>query len=287
MRVIGHLANERNAALFSDYLVVQGIANEVEADKEGWAIWIHSEDEMERAHGLLQRFRTNPDDPTVQKYARKAQLLKEQHQQEAEAAEKRQYTRRQLFPRTRAYAVGPVTVSLIVICAVVAILSDFGKNEAVLQYLFLSLPEVSRGEVWRLLTPIVVHFGILHLAFNMLWLFDLGTMIERCQGTGKFVLLVVVLGVLSNVGEYLMSGPFFGGMSGVVYGLLGYIWMKGKFDPLSGLILHPQTVAMMLVWFFLCLSGLMGHIANTAHAVGLVLGIVWGYLSSQLASHRR
>ena len=76
------------------------------------------------------------------------------------------------------------------------------------------------------------------------------------------------------------------GMSGVVYGLLGYAWMKGRFDPGSGLLLHPQTVAMMLIWFFLCLTGLMGNIANTAHAVGLVLGIAWGYASSQMA-HRR
>jgi GlpG protein len=69
-------------------------------------------------------------------------------------------------------------------------------------------------------------------------------------------------------------------MSGVVYGLLGYVWIRGKFDPASGLYLHPYNVIMMLVWFFACLLHLIPNIANTTHAVGLGIGIAWGYLSS-------
>ena len=98
--------------------------------------------------------------------------------------------------------------------------------------------------------------------------------------TGRLALLVVVIGVCSNLAQYYYSGPVFGGMSGVVYGLLGYIWIRGKFDPGSGLYLHPQTVIMMLIWFVACFTPLVPHVANTVHAVGLVIGIVWGYLSS-------
>ena len=83
--------------------------------------------------------------------------------------------------------------------------------------------------------------------------------------------------------QYLLSGPSFGGMSGVVYGLLGYIWMQGRFNPASGLSLQPQTVTMMILWFFLCLTGMVGHVANTVHAVGLAGGIAWGFLDAQLA----
>jgi GlpG protein len=93
-----------------------------------------------------------------------------------------------------------------------------------------------------------------------------------------------VIAGLSNLGQMYMSGPGFGGMSGVVYGLLGYIWIRGKFDPASGLYLHSSTVIMMLIWFFICFAPNaipgMPRIANTAHAVGLVSGMVWGYLSS-------
>ena len=291
MRVIGHVPNERSAALFSDYLVVQGIANQVEPDRDSWAIWIHSEDEMERSRQLLDRFLGNPSDPVYHQQTRQAQAVREQRRQQAEAAEQRHFHNRGLVTERRGFGAMPLTIGLIVVCVVVGGLSGLGRKIELLQYLLMSLyprglPEIMRGEVWRLLTPVLVHFGIMHLAFNMLWLFDLGSMIEGRLGTLRFALMTVVLGVVSNFGEFLVTGPSFGGMSGVVYGLLGYVWMKSRFDPGSGLFLHPQTVSMMLIWFFLCLTGLMGNIANAAHGVGLRLGIAWGYTSSQMA-HRR
>ncbi len=142
------------------------------------------------------------------------------------------------------------------------------------------------GQVWRLLTPIFIHFGVVHLLFNMLWLKDLGTMIEKLISTRLLLALVLVIGILSNLGQFFFSGPFFGGMSGVVYGLLGYIWMKSKFDPVSRLFLEKQTVVMMIVWFFLCLFGFMGHVANAAHAVGLATGMLWGFVSAKARSAR-
>jgi GlpG protein len=92
---------------------------------------------------------------------------------------------------------------------------------------------------------------------------------------------------VSNVAQFLMSGPLFGGMSGVVYGLLGYVWMQGKFNPASNLHLQRQTVRLMIIWFFVCLTGLIGPIANTAHAVGAVMGIAWGYITARLSRIRR
>jgi membrane associated rhomboid family serine protease len=62
--------------------------------------------------------------------------------------------------------------------------------------------------------------------------------------------------------------------------------MRGQFDPASGLFLHPQTVIIMLAWFFLCFTPLLPNIANGAHAVGLVGGLVWGYSSAMLARSR-
>jgi GlpG protein len=75
-------------------------------------------------------------------------------------------------------------------------------------------------------------------------------------------------------------------MSGVVYGLIGYIWMRGKFDPASGLFLHSTTVTMAVVWFLLCLVGIIPHVANAAHGVGFAVGLAWGYISA-LQSRRR
>jgi membrane associated rhomboid family serine protease len=137
-----------------------------------------------------------------------------------------------------------------------------------------------RGEVWRVITPIFIHFGPLHILFNLLWLRDLGSMIEGRQSTWYLGLLVLVMAIGSNVAQFLVSGPVFGGMSGVVYGLLGYVWLRGKFDPASGLFLHQSTVVMMMIWFVAGYTGILGNIANTAHAAGLGIGAAWGYLAS-------
>jgi len=192
--------------------------------------------------------------------------------------------------RSPALPIGPVTLALIAICVVVGIVSNFGKNEAVLKYLYISqfeagvLPEVLRGEVWRLLTPVFIHLSLLHIAFNMLWLKDLGSIIEKRVGAKTLLALVVGTGVLANLAQYFCSGPSFGGMSGVVYGLFGYVWMKGKFDPSVGLRLNPRTVQIMIGWFFVCLTGIVGHVADYAHGMGLVSGVIWGYLSAKQRS---
>src|SRR6185436_14244047 len=128
-----------------------------------------------------------------------------------------------------------------------------------------------------------IHFGWAHIVFNMLWLFRLGSMIESFHGQGWFALLTLAIAGLSNVAQYVYAGPGFGGMSGVNYGLFGYIWMRGKYDPSSGLYLTPQDQMLMLVWFVVCFTGTVGTIANTAHAAGLITGAVWGRASAWIA----
>lgn len=184
--------------------------------------------------------------------------------------------------------IGPLTVVLIALSVVVAIWSSLGDNDEVVSRLFItatnegfSLPEISHGEVWRLITPIFIHFGVAHLIFNMLWLKDLGTAIEKIAGTPSFLELVLTSGVASNFAQFAFHGPFFGGMSGVVYALFGYVWMKAKFDPACGLRLDSNTVMWMIGWFVVCLTGVIGPVANYAHGVGLVIGMAWGFGSAK------
>ena len=81
--------------------------------------------------------------------------------------------------------------------------------------------------------------------------------------------MVLAIAVVSNLCQYLYDGPLFGGMSGVAYGLFGYIWIKSRVEPSSGFYMHQTTVMVMLVWFVLCFTPVLGGVANGAHAAGL------------------
>jgi GlpG protein len=302
MRMIGHLDGEEKARVFGDYLFVLGIENQVEVDKgDSWAVWIHNEEHLQKAGSLLKQYQANPNEPRFHATAKSAEEVREQKKREQAAYEARQKTRRHLFRTVTGYGFGPLTFILICLCGVIYGLTQLkygGSLEAKLPFLISErdimnapfwtkvwyritqgLPEVRRGEVWRLLTPIFMHGDFLHIFFNMLWLLDLGSMVEGRQGTWYFAILVVVFGVFSNLVQYVISGPVFFGMSGVVYGLIGYIWIRGKVDPGSGLLLHPSTVTMAMIWLVIGLTGVLG-VANGAHFGGLAIGMAWGYLSS-------
>jgi GlpG protein len=132
------------------------------------------------------------------------------------------------------------------------------------------------GEVWRPITPIFIHYGLLHILFNMMWLRGMGMGIEFVRGTSRFVGLCLILAATSNIAQLFWSGPYFGGMSGVVFGLIGYVWMKGKTQPNLGIGLPQQTVVYCFLWLLLCMTGALGPVANAAHLVGFVVGILIG-----------
>lgn len=199
-----------------------------------------------------------------------------------------------------------VTAAVLLICLLVAGLTGLGENLATMRWLtfvdfrvqgdylyFAPLAaSLDAGQWWRLITPMLLHFGILHLAMNGLWYWELGRRIEARQGPWWQLGLTLLFGVVSNTAQYLFGGPsLFGGLSGVLYGLLGYIWVYQWLAP-SPLYRMPRGVlVMMLVWLVLCLSGLVsllgfGQIANAAHVGGLLVGCVSGLLGGALARRK-
>lgn len=297
MRHIGHLPDQGQGRSFGDFLVAKGIRNEIEAEADGSSlIWIVEDDQLAEAQVWLEKFRANPVGAEFRNAATLAAKTRKTEAEEQAQYQRRVRSRKSLFVKFGGYGVGVLTYALIGICVVVAFYSKFGSNEDWVRQLFISdpgktangfLPDVlQHGEFWRLLTPVFLHFGWLHLLFNMMWLFQLGCMIEARQGPLHLLLLVVVTGVFSNLAQYLIGGPQFGGMSGVVYALAGYVWMRGKHDRASGLFLDQQSVTILLVWLVVCFTGFVGSVANFAHLAGLVSGMAIGRVSAYLAMRK-
>lgn len=181
-----------------------------------------------------------------------------------------------------------VTLSLLGISVLVAMYSGFGarlepiRGWFITEYLNAGLPEIASGQLWRLITPIFIHFAWFHLLFNGIWMWQLGSVVEKRLGPWDLATLVVVIGIGSNIAQFLSTGPLFGGLSGVVYGLLGYFWVQGRFNPRFGLALNNVVVYLMLGWFVLCWVGVIPNVANWAHTAGLVLGMAAAGVSYKL-----
>ena len=163
------------------------------------------------------------------------------------------------------------------------------------QYIYFQpwLEVLHGGQWWRLFTPMLIHFGVLHLAMNSLWYWELGRRIEVRHGGLVLIGLTLTFALLSNFAQYAYGGPsLFGGLSGVLYGLLGYCWIFQLLAPTPAYQLPRGVLAMMLIWLLVCLSGVIdtlgfGSIANAAHVGGLVAGCAAGLVGGALARLRR
>ena len=149
------------------------------------------------------------------------------------------------------------------------------------------------GQWWRLLTPMLIHFGILHLAMNTLWYWELGRRIEARQGAVMLLGLSLLFSLAANFAQYLHAGPsLFGGLSGVLYGLLGHCWIFQRLAPTPAYRLPPGVLVMMLAWLLICMTGIFellqfGAIANAAHVGGLLVGCLTGLVGGVLARRQR
>lgn len=183
----------------------------------------------------------------------------------------------------------PVTVVLISACLLVAFFSRLGAELQSVVFLFypefnlsgdmpvlgLAAQIDSISIALRTLTPALLHFGALHLVFNLLWLWYFGSMIETLQPSWRYALVVIFLAFISNTAQYFSAySANFGGMSGVVYGLLGYIWIWQILFPRSRLRLPAAMITVFLVALVLMEVFASSWIATAAHIGGVVSGMV-------------
>jgi GlpG protein len=309
MRPAGTIRDQRQARRFADYLLTQDIAARLDLTSGGWTVWVYDEEALPRVRAELDEFLREPGAPRFA-VSREAERMRAQAREaQARRAEPQAPARpqEQQAARAQAQAPAPLTWALLVFSVVVALATGLGSPDApyvadltiatihhdhlhhrdgVGQLAWAGLDEVRRGEVWRLITPIFLHFGATHLLFNGLVLLDLGRRVEAISGTAALAAMVLVFGVLGNVAQYLAAGPAFGGLSGVLYGLFGFIWVMARRAPGSGYAIRDAEVVTLAIWSGICLLGLVGPVGNAAHAAGFVAGLAVGAGAAALRRRR-
>lgn len=300
MRPAGTIRDQRQARRFADYLLTQEVAARLDLTRDGWTVWVYDEEALPRVRAELDAFLREPGAPRFA-VSREAERIRAQARELQLRREEQQARARPPEPVLRAQAPAPLTWALLVFCVVVALATGLGspdspyvadltiatiRREDAGTLAWAGLEEVRRGEVWRLITPIFLHFGPTHLVFNALVLLDLGRRVEAISGTAALAAMVLGFGVIGNVVQYMAAGPAFGGLSGALYGLFAFVWVLARRAPASGYTIREAEVVTLAIWSGICLLGLVGPIGNAAHAAGFACGLVAGEVAAALRRRR-
>ena len=262
---------------FSQKLTLAGIPHRVVEESGRQTIWVYSENDVQ---AVKQRL---------------AQWLKSAlHQTETDGSNASSANFLVLKPGQLlqigffAFRRCPITWFLVIACIGVALVTGMGSNTSSVRYLFYPLltnasligflAEInSLGTVLRTLTPMLLHFGELHLVFNLLWLWYFGRQLENIISWWEFALLVIVTAFVGNTAQYWQLGyNNFGGMSGVIYGLVGFAWTLSKSVPNSGLLISTKMFVAFVVGLVFMEVFASSTIATAAHVGGLISGLTVG-----------
>ncbi|TRX55195.1 rhomboid family intramembrane serine protease GlpG [Thalassomonas sp. M1454] len=258
---------------FSHYLQSIGIKSDIETARDdngtidGWAV-LCLEEELTRSRVEFEQFINNPHHPKYQQVAwdqsRSVKLN----------------TNGQFYQQVKTNFLsqaGPFTLAIFAICWAVfaaTFLYFFDASFNLLKFNIDGDLNQTFAQPWRFLTPAVFHFSILHIAFNTMWWWQIGGQIEKTLGLKHIIAIFLSSALLSNIAQFFVSGPNFGGLSGVVYAVLGFAWIYGHLQPNRGIYLSNPIIGFMLFWLVLGFTDFMPiNVANTAHLIGLLAGM--------------
>ncbi|KAB0679219.1 rhomboid family intramembrane serine protease GlpG [Aeromonas caviae] len=264
------LGDARMAQALVDYLATLGIPCELTQSELGVSVWLADERRIAQAQQEVKRFLSEPNHPRYM----------EASWQSGHADARIDYSKGMTDPVTDfLHQAGPLTLVVIIACLAIYALDAIGLPIFDELAFHPTLAQFTDWQAWRYVTPAFIHFSVVHLVFNLLWWWYLGGQIEQRLGSGKLFILLIVGAALPNIAEFFASGPRFGGLSGVVYALLGYSWLRARLQPDCGLAMPPALMGFMLVWLVLGFLDMLGTpTANMAHLAGLLVGLAQGWL---------
>ncbi|GAB2191598.1 rhomboid family intramembrane serine protease [Sessilibacter sp. MAH2] len=194
----------------------------------------------------------------------------------------------------KAFTAAPLTLSLVVLgilgCLLVLFPSHFSVrilNTISFHQVFIPesqiasvYQDIAAGQFWRLFTPVFIHFSGLHIALNATMLWFLGSRIERAIGLRSYLILVVFTGIISNIVQAQWDGiAFFGGLSGVVFALVGYVLVWQYRSSQTAIAIPKPLIGMMIFSLILGFTPVLNiisgsNIANGAHLGGFIAGVI-------------
>lgn len=274
VRVIA-VSNPRLAQAFIDYMATQGIQLMARHTDEAAEIWLEDEARLEQVQHELQQFL---HDPLNRRYQAASW-------QTGTTDAGLHYQRASYWQIIRSKA-GPLTLSVMALCILVYILMQIMGADNVMYWLSWPQNSSQYPQLWRWVSHAFLHFSLLHIVFNLMWWWYLGGPLEKRLGAGKLFVLAVVSAFFSGWAQSLFSGALFGGLSGVVYALMGYVWLSGERAPERGLMLPRGLMAFAALWLVAGYFDILGmSIANAAHVAGLVLGLMMAYWDTRHRAH--
>ncbi len=262
-------ANVHEALLLRDQLTAAGVLCRLDrVGRELRLIILRHEDETV-ARAALARLQADPKD----------KRWRDASWQQGRVLPAHAYGHREFSYWQRLWrGLGLWTASVILAC--VAVYAMLLAQPAAILAAFSAPDDLHQAwlQPWRWWTPALLHFSLLHLVFNLLWWWQLAQIIERLQSTRRLLLLSLLCAGVSNAVQWLWSGPHFGGLSGVIYGLAAYATFYPRWRPEINLRWPLSLFWALLIWALLAstswFTALWGATANAAHFSGLICGIV-------------
>lgn len=256
-------SNHRIAQAFVDYMATQHVQIELRCIGEDFELWLCDESQRNLAEKELAMFAKNPMDPRY----------REASWQIGTTDSGIAYSYESILS-TIVQKAGKLTLFMMGLCLLIFLImqSSIGY-QVMLDWLKFPADSDQNWQIWRFITPILLHFSISHILFNLVLWWYLGGRIERFLGTGKLLEITLLSAFVSNYAESFFYSNLFGGISGVVYALIGYCWLYGELRHDRNIYLDRSVMLMALCWIVLGYADIVHNIANTAHLSGFLVGL--------------
>jgi GlpG protein len=269
MIVLGELGNKRACQAFSDYLSTQHIKHKVEKTENRFVISVEPE-HYHHSHQLFDDFVHNPHQAKFLEASWQVNEPQQSHALDSKSSSN-DLGLSKILNNT-----GWLTRLVTLICISVYIASYFGYFPLIFDTLSFSW---DLSQPYRLITPMLMHLDTLHLVFNVTWWWYLAGKIEKSFSLYVLISLTLLSALLSNSAQALIVSSNFAGLSGVVYGLMGFTWLYGRNRPNGEIQLPNNIFVFLLIWMGLGFVDLLPiNMANWAHLFGLIAGLAYAQL---------